>query len=148
MPPKSSQLKRQENAGRCVRYDACAMKRRIRILGITLSFGVVVLAAYAIPAVAHNFGPAFFCDAGTLSKCTDTVEANSAEDVFDCEGEARSVVSCTNRTMGNSSWPYCAFMGNETGGEARDAYMCGTETNITAEVVEDFWQQRKAAQGL
>jgi hypothetical protein len=121
------------------------MKRRIRMLGITLSFGVVVLAAYALPAVAHSFGPAFYCDAGMLSNCTDTVEADLAEDEFDCEGEARSVVSCTNRTMGNS-WPYCKFMGNETG-KTRDAYMCGSATNITDEVVEDFWQQRKAAQG-
>jgi hypothetical protein len=121
------------------------MKRRIRILWVTLSFGVVVLAAYALPAGAHSFGPAFYCDAGTLSNCTDAVEANFAEDAFDCEGEARRDASCTNRTTGNS-WPYCTFMGNETS-KLRDAYMCGSATNITDEVVEDFWQQREAAQG-
>jgi hypothetical protein len=125
--------------------DACSVKRSVRVLWVTLSLGGLIMAAHALPAAAHSFGPAFYCDAGALSNCTDTVDATFTEDAFDCGGEARGIASCTNRTTGNS-WPYCEFMGNEAS-KSRDAYMCGSALDLTDEVVDDFWQQRETARG-
>ena len=83
----------------------------------------LVLAAFALPAVAHGFGPVFYCDAGTLSNCTDTIDVASAEDTFSCGGTAGEVASCTNRRTGEAS-PYCVFEGHVSGTE-RDSYLCG-----------------------
>jgi hypothetical protein len=83
----------------------------------------LIMAAFALPVSAHGFGPVFYCDAGTLSNCTDTIDAASAEDTFSCEGEAGDVASCTNRRTGEAS-PYCVFEGRVSGTE-RDSYLCG-----------------------
>jgi hypothetical protein len=83
----------------------------------------LIMAAFTIPAAAHGFGPVFYCDAGTLKNCTDTIDAASAEDTFSCEGTAGDTASCTNRKTGEAS-PYCVFEGRVTGTE-RDSYLCG-----------------------
>jgi hypothetical protein len=82
-----------------------------------------VLSAFALPAVAHGFGPVLYCDAGTLQNCTDTTDAASAQDAFSCEGTAGDAASCTNQISGEAS-PYCAFMGHVSGTD-RDSYLCG-----------------------
>jgi hypothetical protein len=82
-----------------------------------------VLAAFALPAAAHGFGPVLYCDARTLQNCTDTADAASAQDAFSCEGTAGDAASCTNRRSGEAS-PYCAFMGHVSGTD-RDSYLCG-----------------------
>ena len=84
---------------------------------------VLVTAALALPAAAHGFGPVFYCDAGTLNNCTDTIDAASAEDTFSCEGKAGDTASCTNRRTDEAS-PYCVFEGRVSGTE-RDSYLCG-----------------------
>ena len=83
----------------------------------------LTMAAFALPVSAHGFGPVFYCDAGTLSNCTDTIDVASAEDTFSCEGEAGEAASCTNRRTGEAS-PYCVFEGHVSGTE-RDSYLCG-----------------------
>jgi hypothetical protein len=83
----------------------------------------LVMVAFALPVSAHGFGPVFYCDAGTLSNCTDTIDAASAEDTFSCEGETGDAASCTNRRTGEES-PYCMFEGRVSGTE-RDSYLCG-----------------------
>lgn len=83
----------------------------------------LTIAAFAHPVLAHGFGPVFYCDAGTLSNCTDTIDVASAEDTFSCEGEAGEAASCTNRRTGEAS-PYCVFEGHVSGTE-RDSYLCG-----------------------
>ncbi len=98
------------------------MKRSTRTLLVALVL-MLVLAAFALPAAAHGFGPAFYCDAGTLNNCTDTGDIASADDSFDCEGNARGLVSCTNRVTGEVS-PYCPFLGQDPGRDL-DYYRCG-----------------------
>ena len=98
------------------------MKSSIRVLLVMLALPLV-LALSALPAAAHGFGPVFYCDAGTLNNCTDTVDVASAEDTFSCEGKAGDTVSCTNRRTGEAS-PYCVFEGRVSGTE-RDSYLCG-----------------------
>jgi hypothetical protein len=83
----------------------------------------VVLAAFALPAAAQGFGPVLYCDAGKLQNCTDTTDATSGQDAFDCEGTAGDVASCTNRSSGEAL-PYCVFMGHVSGTD-RDSYLCG-----------------------
>ena len=84
---------------------------------------VLVTAALTLPAAAHGFGPVFYCDAGTLNNCTDTIDAASADDTFSCEGKVGDTASCTNRRTGEAS-PYCVFEGRVSGTE-RDSYLCG-----------------------
>jgi hypothetical protein len=83
----------------------------------------LVLAAFALPVSAHGFGPVLYCDTGSLSNCTDTIDAASAGDTFSCEGKAGETASCTNRSTGEAS-PYCVFLGHVSGTE-RDSYLCG-----------------------
>ena len=83
----------------------------------------VLMAAFALPAAAHAFGPVFYCDAGTLNNCTDTIDVASAEDTFSCEGTTGDVVSCINQKTGEAS-PYCVFEGLVSGTN-RDSYLCG-----------------------
>ena len=54
------------------------MKISTRIFFAALVMALI-LAAVALPAAAHAFGPVFYCDAGTLNNCTDTVDVASAE---------------------------------------------------------------------
>ena len=98
------------------------MKSSIRVLLVMLALPLV-LALSALPAAAHGFGPVFYCDAGTLNNCTDTVDVASAEDTFSCEGTAGDSASCTNQRTGEAS-PYCVFEGRVSGTE-RDSYLCG-----------------------
>src|ERR671933_340968 len=88
----------------------------------------LVMAAFALPAAAHGFGPVFYCDAGTLKNCTDTIDAASAEDIFSCEGKAGEEASCTNRRTGEAS-PYCVYEGRVSGTE-RDSYLCGPAPGV------------------
>ena len=83
----------------------------------------LVLAAFALPVTAHGFGPVFYCDAGTLNNCTDTIDVATAEDTFNCEGTAGEAASCTNQRTGEAL-PYCVFQGHVSGTE-RDSYLCG-----------------------
>ena len=83
----------------------------------------LVLAAFALPTAAHGFGPVFYCDAGTLNNCTDTIDVALAEDTFSCEGKTGDIVSCTNQKTGEAS-PYCVYEGLVSGTE-RDSYLCG-----------------------
>ena len=110
---------------------------------------VLVTAALALPAAAHGFGPVFYCDAGTLKNCTDTIDATSAEDTFSCEGTVRDVGSCTNLLTGESA-PYCVFMGEDMAEGAstnRDAYLCGgSPERFTDEVDHLFWDFLETAQ--
>jgi hypothetical protein len=98
------------------------MKIRTRMFLATLVMALVLVAS-ALPAVAHGFGPVFYCDAGTLKNCTDTIDVASAEDTFSCEGTAGDTTNCTNRRTGEAS-PYCVFEGHVSGTE-RDSYLCG-----------------------
>ena len=98
------------------------MKSSIRVLLVMLALPLV-LALSALPAAAHGFGPVFYCDAGTLNNCTDTVDVASAEDTFSCEGTAGDSASCSNQRTGEAS-PYCVFEGRVSGTE-RDSYLCG-----------------------
>jgi hypothetical protein len=83
----------------------------------------LVMAAFALPVAAHGFGPVFYCDAGTLNNCTDTIDVAMAEDTFSCEGTAGEAASCTNLRTGEAS-PYCVLQGRVSGTE-RDSYLCG-----------------------
>jgi hypothetical protein len=98
------------------------MKMSTRMFFVALVMPLV-LVAFALPAAAHGFGPVLYCDAGTLSNCTDTIDVASAQDTFGCEGEAGDAASCTNRRTGEAS-PYCVFQGHVSGTE-RDSYLCG-----------------------
>ena len=98
------------------------MKTSTRLFFVALVIPLV-LVAFALPVAAHGFGPVFYCDAGTLSNCTDTIDVASAEDAFSCEGTAEAEASCTNRRTGEVS-PYCVFEGRVSGTE-RDPYLCG-----------------------
>jgi hypothetical protein len=110
---------------------------------------ILLLAASALPAAADDFGPAFFCDAQTLSNCTDTNNPALAEDTFSCEGTVRDVGSCTNLLTGESA-PYCVFMGEDMAEGAstnRDAYLCGgSPERFTDEVNRLFWDFLEKAQ--
>ena len=117
--------------------------RRSVLLLVALAV-VLVLAALALPAAAHGLGPAFFCDAGTLSNCTDTADPALAEDAFGCEGMPGDVASCTNPGTGESS-PYCVFMGEE-GSRNRDAYLCGSAPDFSDQLVDRFWEHIEHAQ--
>ena len=118
-----------------------SMRRRALLGALALMF---ILAVSALPAAADSFGPAFFCDAGTLNNCTDTSDPALAEDTFSCGGTAGDVASCTNQRTGESS-PYCPFMGEETS-KNRDAYLCGPQPDFSNQVTDRFWQQVKSAQ--
>jgi hypothetical protein len=109
---------------------------------------MLILSAYALPAAADDFGPAFFCDAQAFSNCTDTSDPTLAEDTFSCEGTARDVASCTNQTTGESA-PYCVFMGEdmgEVGSTNRDAYLCGGTEDFSNQVEDEFWYFVETAQ--
>jgi hypothetical protein len=124
------------------------MKSSIRVLLVTLAL-LLTLVVSALPAAADDFGPAFFCDAQTLSNCTDTNNPTLAEDTFSCEGTARDVASCTNLLTGESA-PYCVFMGEDMAEGAstnRDAYLCGgSPERFTDEVNRLFWDFLEKAQ--
>src|SRR5919205_4148051 len=113
-----------------------SLRRRALLGALALMF---ILAISALPATADSFGPAFFCDAGTLNNCTDTSNPALAEDTFSCGGTAGSVASCTNQITGESS-PYCPFMGEESS-KNRDVYMCGPPSDFSNQIVDRFWQQ-------
>jgi len=98
------------------------MKLSTRIFFVALMMALV-LAASTLPAAAHGFGPVFYCAAGKLTKCTDTIDVASAQDTFSCEGKVEDDASCTNRRTGEAS-PYCVFEGRVSGTE-RDSYLCG-----------------------
>ena len=98
------------------------MKMSIRTFFAVLVMSAV-LAAFALPAAAHGFGPVLYCDAGTLQNCTDTTDAGTSQDIFSCDGTAGDAASCTHRRSGETS-PYCAFMGHVSGTD-RDSYLCG-----------------------
>src|SRR5919205_3185539 len=99
--------------------------RRIRVvLRLSVVMGAILIVS-TLPATAHGFGPAVYCNAGTLNNCTDTSDPALAEDAFSCEGKADDTVSCTNRVTGESS-PYCVFLGHVSGTN-RDSYLCGPE---------------------
>lgn len=99
--------------------------RRMRlVLRVSVVMGAILIVS-ALPAAAHGFGPAFYCDRGTLNNCTDTSDPALAGDTFSCEGTAGDTLSCTNRTTGESS-PYCVFLGHVSGTN-RDSYLCGPE---------------------
>jgi hypothetical protein len=83
----------------------------------------LVMAAFALPAAAHGFGPVFYCDVGTLKNCTDIIDVASAEDTFSCEGKTADIVNCTNQKTGEAL-PYCVYEGLVSGTE-RDSYLCG-----------------------
>jgi hypothetical protein len=109
---------------------------------------MLILSAYALPAAADDFGPAFFCDAQAFSNCTDTSDPALAEDTFSCEGTARDVASCTNQTTGESA-PYCVFMGEDMGevdSTNRDAYLCGGAEDFSNQVEDEFWYFVETAQ--
>jgi hypothetical protein len=109
---------------------------------------MLILSAYALPAAADDFGPAFFCDAQAFSNCTDTSDPALAEDTFSCEGTARDVASCTNQTTGESA-PYCVFMGEDMGevdSTNRDAYLCGGTEDFSNQVEDEFWYFVETAQ--
>jgi hypothetical protein len=109
---------------------------------------MLILSAYALPAVADDFGPAFFCDAQAFSNCTDTSDPAFAEDTFSCEGTVGDVARCTNQTTGESA-PYCVFMGEDMGEEGptnRDAYLCGGSEDFSNQVEDEFWYFVETAQ--
>jgi hypothetical protein len=109
---------------------------------------MLILSAYALPAAADDFGPAFFCDAQAFSNCTDTSDPALAEDTFGCEGTVGDVASCTNQITGESA-PYCVFMGEdmgEGGSTNRDAYLCGAPQDFSNQVEDEFWYFVEAAQ--
>lgn len=100
-------------------------RRRRRALSAAL-VALALLTAHPLPASAHGEGPALYCQAETLDDCTDTGDATTAVDFFDCQGQARGVASCYDRTTGEVS-PYCAFHEYDSAKD-RDHYMCeGTE---------------------
>src|ERR671914_360471 len=105
---------------------------------------MLILSAYALPAVADDFGPAFFCDAQAFTNCTDTSDPALAEDTFSCEGTVGDVASCTNQRTGESA-PYCEVMG-EGGPTNRDAYLCGAPQDFSNQVEDEFWYFVEAAQ--
>lgn len=109
---------------------------------------MLILAAFALPAAADDFGPAFFCDAHALINCTDTNNPALTEDTFSCEGTVRDIASCTNLLTGESA-PYCVFMGEDMAegvNTNRDAYLCGQPERFTDEVMHLFWYFLEAAQ--
>ncbi len=109
---------------------------------------MLILSAYALPAAADDFGPAFFCDAQAFSNCTDTSDPAFAEDTFSCEGTVGDVARCTNQTTGESA-PYCVFMGEDMGEERptnRDAYLCGGSGDFSNQVEDEFWYFVETAQ--
>src|SRR5215204_2389686 len=110
---------------------------------------ILILAAFALPALADDFGPAFFCDAQSFSNCTDTSNPALAEDTFSCEGTARDIASCRNLLTGESA-PYCVFMGEDMAegvSTNRDAYLCGgSPERFTEEVNHEFWYLLEKAQ--
>ena len=120
------------------------MKSSIRRVLLGALVLTLMLATSALPAAAHDFGPAFFCDAGTLNNCTDTSDPTLAEDTFSCEGTVGDVANCINQRTAESS-PYCLFMGEESS-KNRDAYMCGPAPDFSNQIVDRFWQQVEAAQ--
>ena len=109
---------------------------------------MLILSTYALPAVADDFGPAFFCDAQAFSNCTDTSDPALAEDTFSCEGTVGDVASCTNQITGESA-PYCVFMGEDMAEGAstnRDAYLCGGSEDFSNQVEDEFWYFVETAQ--
>jgi len=101
-------------------YECYENEHKVVFVALVIS---LVLVAFALPVAAHGFGPVFYCDVGTLSNCTDTIDVASAEDAFSCEGTAGEEASCTNRRTGEAS-TYCVFEGRVSGTE-RDSYLCG-----------------------
>src|SRR5215208_4288065 len=83
----------------------------------------LILAAVALPAAAHGFGPVFYCDAGTLNNCTDTVDVASGEDNFSRQGNGGGSASCNKPRNGGGS-ALCVVEGRVSGTE-RDSYLCG-----------------------
>ena len=124
------------------------MKSSMRVLLVTLAL-LLTLAVSALPAAAHDFGPAFFCDAQAFSNCTDTSNPALAEDTFSCEGTAREVGSCTDLLTGESA-PYCVFMGEDMAegvSTNRDAYLCGGGPERFNDAVNhEFWYLVERAQ--
>src|SRR5215217_9551360 len=123
------------------------MKSSIRVLLVTLAL-LLTLAVSALPAAAHDFGPAFFCDAQAFTNCTDTSNPALAEDTFSCEGTVRDFGSCRNLLTGERA-PYCAFMGEDMAEGAstnRDAYLCGPPEEFSNQIVDEFWYFVEAAQ--
>ena len=124
------------------------MKSSMRVLLVTLAL-LLTLAVSALPAAAHDFGPAFFCDAQAFSNCTDTSNPALAEDTFSCEGTARDIASCRNLLTGESA-PYCVFMGEdmvEGVSTNRDAYLCGGGPERFNDAVNhEFWYLVERAQ--
>ena len=106
---------------------------------------LLVEAACASPAFAHDFGPLVFCDQGTLTNCTNHVDPAFPGDTFSCEGEVGGVVSCTSQVSGDNS-PYCSYMGNEASSKNRDVYMCGPQSEFSSQTKDEYWQQMDAAQ--
>jgi hypothetical protein len=123
--------------------EVCVM-RRIKWVVAVLAM-LVVMVGSAVPAVAHDFGPTIFCDAGTLTNCANHVDPTSAGDAFSCMGNVGGLLSCTSRVTGDSS-PHCAFMGNESSSKNRDVYMCGPQSAFSNQTAGEFWQQMDAAQ--
>jgi hypothetical protein len=117
------------------------MKSSMRVFLVTLAL-LVTLAVSALPAAADDFGPAFFCDAQSLTNCTDTNNPALAEDTFSCEGTVRGVANCTNQLTGEIA-SYCEFMGEDLAEgvpTGRDAYLCGgSPERFTDEAEHLFW---------
>ena len=127
-------------------YKSTSTIVRRTLLG-ALALGSI-LAAFALPAAAEDFGPAFFCDAQAFSNCTDTSDPALAKDTFSCEGAVRDVGSCTNQITGESA-PYCVFMGEDMAEGAstnRDAYLCGSPQDFSNQTGDQFWYFVEAAQ--
>jgi hypothetical protein len=124
------------------------MKSSMRVLLVTLAL-LLTLAVSALPAAAHDFGPAFFCDAQSFSNCTDTSNPALAEDTFSCEGTVRDIASCRNLLTGESA-PYCVFMGEDMAegvSTNRDAYLCGGGPERFNDAVKhEFWYLVERAQ--
>ena len=124
------------------------MKGSMRVLLVTLAL-LLTLAVSALPAAAHDFGPAFFCDAQSFSNCTDTSNPALAEDTFSCEGTVRDIASCRNLLTGESA-PYCVFMGEDMAegvSTNRDAYLCGGGPERFNDAVKhEFWYLVERAQ--
>ena len=124
------------------------MKSSMRVLLVTLAL-LLTLAVSALPAAAHDFGPAFFCDAQSFSNCTDTSNPTLAEDTFSCEGTVRDIASCRNLLTGESA-PYCVFMGEDMAegvSTNRDAYLCGGGPERFNDAVNhEFWYLLERAQ--
>jgi hypothetical protein len=116
--------------------------RRVLLGTLTL---LLILAACALPAFAHDFGPDIFCDAGTLTNCTNHVDPTSEGDAFSCEGDVGGLLNCTSQLTGDSS-SYCVFMGNDASSQDRDVYVCGPQSDFSNQIEGEFWQQMDAAQ--